>query len=605
MASLWEADTIQISPLVNAQYPIFGGTNNWQFIFGSFTAGDGDIHVPMAIAASGTGSTSNNTGFAPVNGEVINWTGAQFSNLTNGTRAVSRGIFRWYSEHQSGSGITEVGERHYEIHPMTELLKWNGSAFVMSDDYRPNIKFDNGNTTQSTQHMITTFDGSDLMTAVVMAADINVIKFTYPSPRFNYCIYDGVTLSGLTNDSVSKFFWLKPTLVPTAAVRCRIVTNTVAATVAAGLVSNQIVSVNALTRCDMLVVSNRIASLTAGQTGVFTWPVELITLNFTNVGAVVSSPVVLSVTPSCGRTNGGTPITISGSNFVNGATVSIGGNAATGVGFVSSMTLTANTPAGTTGAKNVTVTNPSAQSGTLTNGFTYVVPVSFGGLVSATAATEAATLTWSAATGTGVTYKVYEGTASGAENFASAVATTSGLSAFITPLYPGSNAPITYYFVARASDACGNSESNSVEKSVQPLLDPNKDQDGDGMPNGFEQQYNFNPFDASDAGNDPDGDGFTNLQEYLAGTNPTNSASALRITSVVSTVNDVLVTWTTGPGKTNALQSTAGTGNGSYDPNGFTSIFTVTNTVGTTTNYLDVGTATNNPASYYRVRLVP
>ena len=34
-------------------------------------------------------------------------------------------------------------------------------------------------------------------------------------------------------------------------------------------------------------------------------------------------------------------------------------------------------------------------------------------------------------------------------------------------------------------------------------------------------------------------------------------------------------------------------------------IFTVTNTVGTTTNYLDVGGATNKPARYYRVRLVP
>jgi hypothetical protein len=34
-------------------------------------------------------------------------------------------------------------------------------------------------------------------------------------------------------------------------------------------------------------------------------------------------------------------------------------------------------------------------------------------------------------------------------------------------------------------------------------------------------------------------------------------------------------------------------------------IFTATNTVGTTTNYLDVGAATNVPAFYYRVRLVP
>ena len=39
--------------------------------------------------------------------------------------------------------------------------------------------------------------------------------------------------------------------------------------------------------------------------------------------------------------------------------------------------------------------------------------------------------------------------------------------------------------------------------------------------------------------------------------------------------------------------------------NNFTDIFTVTNTVSTVTNYLDVGAATNFPARYYRVRLLP
>jgi hypothetical protein len=67
----------------------------------------------------------------------------------------------------------------------------------------------------------------------------------------------------------------------------------------------------------------------------------------------------------------------------------------------------------------------------------------------------------------------------------------------------------------------------------------------------------------------------------------------------------VLVTWMTGIGKTNALQWTGGTGNGSFATNNFANLFIVTNTVGTTTNYLDVGGATNKPARYYRVRLVP
>ncbi len=94
----------------------------------------------------------------------------------------------------------------------------------------------------------------------------------------------------------------------------------------------------------------------------------------------------------------------------------------------------------------------------------------------------------------------------------------------------------------------------------------------------------------------------SNLQEFLAGTDPTNSASSFRITSVVGIGSDVLVSWMTGIGRTNALQATVGSG---YATNGFADIFTVTNTVGATTNYLDVGGATNRPARYYRVRLVP
>ena len=86
-------------------------------------------------------------------------------------------------------------------------------------------------------------------------------------------------------------------------------------------------------------------------------------------------PTVTSVAPGSGSTVGGTAVTITGTNFVSGATVSFGGAAATGVSFVSSTGLTATTPAHAAGAVNVVVTNPSAQSGTLTNGFTYTAPV--------------------------------------------------------------------------------------------------------------------------------------------------------------------------------------------------------------------------------------
>ena len=137
------------------------------------------------------------------------------------------------------------------------------------------------------------------------------------------------------------------------------------------------------------------------------------------------------------------------------------------------------------------------------------------------------------------------------------------------------------------------------------VLNPNDDTDGDGILNGYEQSHGLDPLNPVDSSVDKDGDGLSNLQEYLAGTDPSNNASAFRITSILRTNNDIRITWMMGSGKTNALQVTTGAGDGSYATNSFASLFTVTNTVGTTTNYLDIGGATNSPARYYRVRLVP
>ncbi len=118
------------------------------------------------------------------------------------------------------------------------------------------------------------------------------------------------------------------------------------------------------------------------------------------------------------------------------------------------------------------------------------------------------------------------------------------------------------------------------------------------------QYFNCTMCPQADATADPDGDGMSNTNEFLVGTDPTNSASAFRITSIAGTGNDVLVAWTMGSGKTNALQATTGDANGGFT-NNFSDLFVVTNTVGDATNYLDAGAATNFPSRYYRIRLVP
>ena len=84
-----------------------------------------------------------------------------------------------------------------------------------------------------------------------------------------------------------------------------------------------------------------------------------------------SPPAPTAISPTSGTTSGGTSVTISGTNFASGATVTFGGTAAANVVLVSSTTITATTPAHVAGAVNVVVTNSKGQSGTLTNGYTY------------------------------------------------------------------------------------------------------------------------------------------------------------------------------------------------------------------------------------------
>ena len=229
-------------------------------------------------------------------------------------------------------------------------------------------------------------------------------------------------------------------------------------------------------------------------------------------------------------------------------------------------------------------------------------PPTFAGLGSVVAAIDAATLSWSAASGSpSITYNVFKATASGTENYGSPLLSTGALSVSV-PLYPGSNSPITYFFVVRAQTGCGLSESNIVEHSIQPLLDPNGDQTGNGIPNGWLQQYGLNPFDPTLAAADTDGDGMSTLQEYLAGTDPTNSASYFHIVSVTPQGSDVLITWTCGGGRTNAVQSSPNLG-GVYT--NISGNIVLSGSGDSTTNYLDSGGATNSPLQFYRIQLAP
>lgn len=106
-----------------------------------------------------------------------------------------------------------------------------------------------------------------------------------------------------------------------------------------------------------------------------------------------TGPAISAITPVSGPTAGGTGVTITGSNFAAGATVSFGGTPATAVTVTGSTSITATTPPHAAGAVNVTVTNPDGQSATLTNGFTYAAAAAIGFVQVAAATPQSATQT--------------------------------------------------------------------------------------------------------------------------------------------------------------------------------------------------------------------
>ena len=66
---------------------------------------------------------------------------------------------------------------------------------------------------------------------------------------------------------------------------------------------------------------------------------------------IAAPPTVVSIGPGSGSTNGASPVTISGTNFLPGATVQIGGVMATNVQVTNSTTIAAMTPAHAAGLR--------------------------------------------------------------------------------------------------------------------------------------------------------------------------------------------------------------------------------------------------------------
>jgi Domain of unknown function (DUF4082)/IPT/TIG domain len=87
--------------------------------------------------------------------------------------------------------------------------------------------------------------------------------------------------------------------------------------------------------------------------------------------ASATAPTLSSISPTLGPVSGGTMVTLTGSNFADGATVSFGSAGASSVTFISATELEAVSPPGSAGNASVVVTNPGGQSASLANAFIY------------------------------------------------------------------------------------------------------------------------------------------------------------------------------------------------------------------------------------------
>jgi hypothetical protein len=161
-----------------------------------------------------------------------------------------------------------------------------------------------------------------------------------------------------------------------------------------------------------------------------------------------------SVSPISGPAAGGTKVTLTGTNFQSGASVTFGGLAASSITVSNSTTIVATTPAHSSGSVAVTVTNTDGTTTTLNTGYAF----------------HSVDLNWSAPSSSSVTvsgYNVYRASASsGPFTVLNGTSPVSGTSYDDTTVQ-GST---TYYYEVKSVDSSGveSAPAGPVQVTTSP-----------------------------------------------------------------------------------------------------------------------------------------
>lgn len=192
-------------------------------------------------------------------------------------------------------------------------------------------------------------------------------------------VADSGLLSAPSAASLPATPYTNPTVSSVAPVSVATTGGTVITVTGTGFLADATVTVGGANCTNVTVVSATEATCTAPAGAAGSKDVVLTNANgasATKASAVtyIEFPTIASVAPAQGPIAGGTTITLTGTGFLAGATVTVGGVACTSVTVTSATEITCVTPAGSAGSSDVVVTNSDQGTSTKAGGFKYVSP---------------------------------------------------------------------------------------------------------------------------------------------------------------------------------------------------------------------------------------